>query len=486
MTGRNVIRQFGDKQREKLDKLFHLLGSDNVHESDVARIRIDDLLSQFDKSWADIVELLGGKPEKIDPTIIADVVGLGDDDPDVRAAARRNLDELLKQHQTWNGLVDALMMSAPWLEKRPADPEPIPDLLPLLDHLLREYLDLREHEFTALALWILSTHRYRDFAVMPRLALCSPVPGCGKTAVLNLISRLAAKAIKLDSVTAAAIYHTIDAEHPTLLLDEVDNLELMSSGHGRMKSIFNSGHARDGTIAIHGRTFSVYCPMALALPEVKSGLPPTLNSRCLTIFMQRSPRELRRYDKYHPDKAPEDCYQYILAWARDAELDLNPRKGRNRLADNWRPLISVADNHGWGEKARAAMAVFAADFTDVDVKILLLGDVRMIFDASGLDRLPSMTLLVRLLDLDDGDGDWGGFRGVRSDQQPHKLKITELASMLREFGIRPHPIWPPNRHATKAKSARGYKRSQFEEAWRVYCKGVTPSQSSKLKGLLGA
>jgi hypothetical protein len=55
--------------------------------------------------------------------------------------------------------------------------------------------------------------------------------------------------------------------------------------------------------------------------------------------------------------------------------------------------------------------------------------------------------------------------------------------MLREFKIRPRTIWPPNR-TTKTKSAKGYRRAQFEDAWRAYCTDDgTPARSRNRKGL---
>jgi hypothetical protein len=44
----------------------------------------------------------------------------------------------------------------------------------------------------------------------------------------------------------------------------------------------------------------------------------------------------------------------VLLWRRDVELKSDPDMPlRNRMADNWRPLISIADTLGWGEQARA-------------------------------------------------------------------------------------------------------------------------------------
>jgi hypothetical protein len=64
-----------------------------------------------------------------------------------------------------------------------------------------------------------------------------------------------------------------------------------------------------------------------------------------------------------------------------------------------------------------------------------------------------------------------------------RLKDSELAGMLREFRIRPHTIWPPQRTAD-SKSAKGYRRSQFEEAWRVYCADDgTTAQANNIRSL---
>ena len=115
-----------------------------------------------------------------------------------------------------------------------------------------------------------------------------------------------------------------------------------------------------------------------------------------------------------------------------SQLDFDPEMPmRNRFADNWRPLITIADALGWGEQAREAMLVFAREFKDADAKILLLTDIRRAFDAQQTDRLGSKTLLDVLHAFDESD--WCEFRGVRGDQPPHRLKDTEIASMLRDL-----------------------------------------------------
>ncbi len=463
--------------RERLIKLFQQLGTDNTHESETARSKIDSLLRQFGKTWwADLIPLLGGT--LISADLGADIIALGSSDPDKRANARHHLADLLLRHRkNWNDLVEALCLSTEsWLNSSSADPVRV-NPLELVHHLLGEYVGFRDqHEHVAVALWVLHTHVFDRFMVTPRLALRSPVAACGKSTLIDILARLTARAAKFDSITAAAIYHLIDETHPTLLIDEADNLGLGLQPNGRLRAVFNSGHRNGGTVAIWDRgttrKFSTFAPLALALPDIMSGLPRTLNSRCITLTMQRydGRRELRRLDANHPDPALDAAYTQILLWRRELQQQLNPEPEmpagiRNRFADNWRPLISIADSLGWGTQAREAMIIFAREFQDADVKILLLSDIRKVFNAHAVDRLPSKTLLGALNVL---DADWNEFRGVRGEQQPHRLKDSELASMLREFRIRPRTIWPLNRTA-KSKSTKGYRRSQFEEVWRVYC-----------------
>jgi hypothetical protein len=167
----------------------------------------------------------------------------------------------------------------------------------------------------------------------------------------------------------------------------------------------------------------------LALPDTMRGLPRTLNSRCITLTMQRADRsrELRRFDVNKPDGALDAVYRQILLWWRDHEpLNLDPEMPstiRNRLADNWRPLISIADSIDacfpldggrWGVLARGAMIKFAAEFQDADARVALLESIRKVFDARRIDQIPTRTLLDALHQMNDAD--WKEFPGIRGEK----------------------------------------------------------------------
>jgi hypothetical protein len=155
MTG-GVARQFSDRDRERLVKMTSRLGSANGNEFTAARGRIDAMLGDFGKTWADLIALLGGKPDKILVDIVEAVTNLGSDDPDVLAKARRLLNDLIALHsESWAGLVNELRSVTPadWVSK-PAPPAPDRvNPLALVYHLIGEYVDLREHERIAASLW---------------------------------------------------------------------------------------------------------------------------------------------------------------------------------------------------------------------------------------------------------------------------------------------------------------------------------------------
>jgi hypothetical protein len=61
--------------------------------------------------------------------------------------------------------------------------------------------------------------------------------------------------------------------------------------------------------------------------------------------------------------------------------------------------------------------------------LMLLSDIRDIFDDLRVDRIPSAELVKRLVDLEDAS--WGEFRGPHDDQSPRPLSQGRLASMLK-------------------------------------------------------
>jgi hypothetical protein len=309
------------------------------------------------------------------------------------------------------------------------------------------------------------------------------VRGCGKTVLLSIVSSLAARVLKTDGITPAAIYRLVDAERRTLLVDEADNLGLGSIGP--LRAVLNSGHRRGGSITRfvgdRPRQFSTFAPLALA---AIGNLPLPIMHRSIVVQMDRhdGTRELRRFDAN--DAALDAIYRENCLWAKNCYLALDPEMPtelRNRQADNWRPLIAIADACHQGDAAREAAVAFASKARhDDDPGVILLHNIRALFDGRQVDRLASGAIIEALNRLEGGL--WSDWRGIEDTQQPHRLSRGELARLLAAFRIRPRTIWPMPR-GPQTRSLKGYYRSQFEAAWQSYCSDGTPSQSSNLRYL---
>jgi hypothetical protein len=202
--------------------------------------------------------------------------------------------------------------------------------------------------------------------------------------------------------------------------------------------------------------------------------------RAVVVNMQRSGGSPPRWiDESDPGFVI--AREGIRRWAARCTLGEDPEMPpalRNRAADNWRPLLAIADDLGYGEPARRAAVTLSASRPDQDLRVTLLADIRIVFQARGVDRMASAALVAALLGLDHGL--WSEWRGPNDDRPPRKLTQGELSRLLRPFGIWPKTIWPTRRRPGD-KSSRGYLRSQFETAWHAYCPSPDiPTQPSKI------
>ena len=179
---------------------------------------------------------------------------------------------------------------------------------------------------------------------------------------------------------------------------------------------------------------------------------------------------------------------HLAVWARDCELDSKPPMPEQLTGgqcDNWRPLIAIADacSAEIGKLARE-IAVKMCQGLDEDFEVLLLRDIRDLFDPKRVDRLASGVIAENLNLLPHGL--WADWRGKHDTDTPRPMALGIMAKLLAPFGIRPATVWPLNRNAD-SKSSRGYYRYQFEDAWRRYCQseGDTPTHARNINGLRG-
>jgi hypothetical protein len=124
------------------------------------------------------------------------------------------------------------------------------------------------------------------------------------------------------------------------------------------------------------------------------------------------------------------------------------------------PLIAIADDAGggWPERMRSSLTTLFrkrnADERTADLGVLLLEDLKSLFDELSATRLPSAQIVERLVRTEDRP--WSEFR------QGRPMTAPQLAAALRPFGVRPGTIRIGN------ETAKGYYREALTEAWSRY------------------
>jgi hypothetical protein len=131
----------------------------------------------------------------------------------------------------------------------------------------------------------------------------------------------------------------------------------------------------------------------------------------------------------------------------------------NRAADNWRPLLAIADTAGanWPARARLAVQYTGEAGDEKSVRVLLLADIRAIFaepDRLERDRLSSSELVTSLIAIEGRL--WAEWKAGKP------LTANGLARLLAPFGIAPGTI------RTSVGTPKGYQRAQFEDAFARY------------------
>jgi putative DNA primase/helicase len=329
---------------------------------------------------------------------------------------------------------------------------------------LNQYLALPEGAAEAIALWVLFTHTFECWETSVRLALVSKQPGCGKTTAITILSHLVPRPLPTVNMSAAVLYRIIEESQPTVLIDEADTF---LDGDDGLRGILNSGHTR-GTASVwrcnvdthKPEGFSTWAAVAIAKIGI---LPDTLTSRSIVITMQRklSTDLVARLTRL-AEPSLKELGRKVARWAADNSATLEnadpdmPSSIGNREADNWRPLVAIADRVGgcWPDIARDLALLFGGDAGNVSLGELLLADIRDVFEAPGVDRLTSADLCAELAKLERRS--WSNYLDGMAITQ------TPLAKLLSDFDIGPRSI------RIGEKTPKGYYRQQFADAFARY------------------
>ncbi len=176
----------------------------------------------------------------------------------------------------------------------------------------------------------------------------------------------------VSNLTPATIYRALAITLTrTFIIDEADTF---FEARDVLAGILNSGHTRATAYVLRcvGDDYDVerFCTWAPVVIARIGELNPALKTSSIEIKMQRARAEEpieRITPKIEPQlkKLHHECEQWANQHAdqlRDADPEM-PKAFRGRLADNWRPLLAIADLAGedWSERARVAAKCVSGD-----------------------------------------------------------------------------------------------------------------------------
>lgn len=330
-----------------------------------------------------------------------------------------------------------------------------------------------EHARVAHTLWVAHTWLMEQWESTPRIAFLSPEPGSGKSRALEVTEPLVPRPVHAVNTTPAYLFRKVSDElgPPTILYDEIDTVfGPKAKDNEDIRGMLNAGHRRGATAGrcvvrgtrVMTEELPAYCAVALAGLD---DLPDTLMTRSVVVRMRRrSPAEVVepwRLRLHGPQAEPiaEALYQWselvrptvVQSWP-----DM-PTGVQDRDADVWEALLAVADAAGgdWPDRARVAAVALVTSARDrtPSLGVVLLADLRAVFDKAGVDKLATDVILERLHEVEESP--WGDLRGK-------PLDARGLARRLSKYGVGPKVV------RVGEGTARGYDVADLTDAWSRY------------------
>lgn len=349
---------------------------------------------------------------------------------------------------------------------------------------LASYINAPDEDIDLLVLWAAHTHLAEATYTSPRLLLDSPLPGSGKTTVLEHLERLCINAVSMASISSDAMLpRLIDSKGiATILIDEADrSLRPDKQNAQELIAILNSGYKRGSTRPTlvptkdggwEARELPTFSPVAMA------GNSPNLADDT----MSRTIRVLLLPDVHGDveetaweviDETTRALGSELADWAAAVRDHVATNRGgtlphgvRGRRGECWRPLLRVAAAAGgrWPEvvadlilRDQEELALAREDgATRVAPHVQLVQDIAAIWPMGGdgepAQLFPTTEILTAL--IRHRPDTWSRRSSLGTD-----LTAKRLGHMLtKSFKI----------HSTRpgGRGPRGYTPYSFERVWR--------------------
>lgn len=322
----------------------------------------------------------------------------------------------------------------------------------------------------AAALWAALTWLIESTDVAPLAVITAPEKRCGKTQLLSLLGKLVCRPMSASNISPAALFRSIDAWKPTLLVDEAD---AFMRDNEELRGLLNSGHTRDSAFVVRvvgddftPNRFSTWGCKAIA---GIGHLADTLMDRAIVLPLRRKLAHESALRLRHVEPGLfDDLAAKLARFAQDNADAVRrarpalPAALNDRAQDNWEPLLSIAEVAGsnWPQLARNAALKLSGGESEPTTGDELLADIREVFATRRGAKISTADLLAVL--CMDEEKPWATFNRGRP------LSHHQLARKLKAYGIRSKNV------RIDHEVSKGFERAQFADTFARYLSSSTP------------
>lgn len=329
---------------------------------------------------------------------------------------------------------------------------------------IAKYLVLQRVAIIAVMLWALFTYVVSVMRVAPMLAVLSAIKGCGKTSLIGVLTELVYRPAAQANITSAALFRIIEAENPTLMLDEAerwlgsseDLTALMNAGHTK-QTAYVTRVGKKGELQKF-RTFGA------KLFAQRGDADETLMDRSIVIRLERK-RMDEKTMKYREGEDQElaairSQMERFAADNIDAIMHARPSLpdlGNDRAEDNWESLFAVASCGGSAWLAAASESAISLTSNQTSSRSTLeelLTDLQSLFRSEGKVRLTTSAIIAGL--SADAERPWLTYSRGR------QITARDLAKILKEVNVRSRQL------RVGLTSLKAYFLDDLEDAFSRY------------------